>query len=604
MTAGPEAHLTDQLALHHLNDLAKSGLSLETALAAGIYSADAAAVATILGFEAGPGLVFPYAATAVVDGTPFQRVKPDTPFADGNGNVAKYLSPKRSRNPAGNRLYLPPGLDPVVLMDPARTLIITEGEKKVIAAFQAGLDVAGFAGVWSWRKRDDDHESQPIDDLRKIDWRGRTVLIIFDSDAVTNRQVQAAERALKQELQRRGALVSIVRLPEPTFEEAQSLGPKFGLDDFLLARSRAELDELINAAVTSLPLGCKTLAALLNEDEKPMPWLVEGIWPVGGCGFFAGEPKSQKSFLSNYLALAVAQGIPFLGRSVCKGSVVMVDEENDRAEVKRRLKQTAVGLGLDPRSKDIYVAAPTLFRLDDDAGIDEMDELLARVKPMLVILDPLVRLHGADENDTSSVSRLLGKVRWLKHRHGCAFIIVHHLRKKNETKTSLGQRMRGSSDLHGWLDAALYFETLPCDQIRVTFESRYAKPPDPMVLMPTLEAHRKDAGYVWAGYFGKPVTPTMLSRARESIQKKIQGFTWKRFRKTFATIVAAGNDDMMVSRLLSHSPGERTAPWRPSTTSARATPCSGGPWTRRSSRTGRSWCRRERSVRRSAPRER
>jgi hypothetical protein len=73
--------------------------------------------------------------------------------------------------------------------------------------------------------------------------------------------------------------------------------------------------------------------------------------------------------------------------------------------------------------------------------------------------------------------------------------------------------------------------------------------------MPAFEAHRKDAGYVWAGYFGRPVTPTMLSRARESIQKQIPGFQWKRLRKTFATVVAAGNDDMMVSRLLRHSAG-------------------------------------------------
>jgi hypothetical protein len=39
------------------------------------------------------------------------------------------------------------------------------------------------------------------------------------------------------------------------------------------------------------------------------------------------------------------------------------------------------------------------------------------------------------------------------------------------------------------------------------------------------------------------------------MQEHIPGFQWKRFRKTFATIMAAGNDDMMVSRLLRHSAG-------------------------------------------------
>jgi integrase len=79
--------------------------------------------------------------------------------------------------------------------------------------------------------------------------------------------------------------------------------------------------------------------------------------------------------------------------------------------------------------------------------------------------------------------------------------------------------------------------------------------PIPLAAMPAFEAHRKTAGPVWTGYFGEPVSAGILHRARESLQKQIPGFRWKRFRKTFATIVAAGNDDMMVSRLLRHSAG-------------------------------------------------
>lgn len=79
--------------------------------------------------------------------------------------------------------------------------------------------------------------------------------------------------------------------------------------------------------------------------------------------------------------------------------------------------------------------------------------------------------------------------------------------------------------------------------------------PIPLAAMPAFESHRKASGPLWPGYFGEPVSVGILHRARESIQRQLPGFTWKRFRKTFATIVSARNDDMMVNRLLRHSAG-------------------------------------------------
>jgi AAA domain/Domain of unknown function (DUF3854) len=478
ISADQNGHVSED----HLQSLFASGLTRETIGAARIRSVSAEEARRILGQDCGPGILFPYQGTRRQDGREFERIKPDHPRVREDGKSAKYLSPTRKLNPDGNRLYVPATLSPTILADPSSRLIITEGEKKTLAAIQAGFSALGLAGVWAWRKRDDDDQSQPIDDLIRVQWRGRCVFIIFDSDAAVNKNVQAAERAFKHDLERRGARVYVVRLPEPTFEEAQIWGPKLGLDDLLLLRGRAGLTELIDETMKALPLGCRTLASLLAEKEKALEWLVEGVWPLGGCGFFAGEPKSQKSFLSNYLALAVATGTPFLGRAVLQGSVVIVDEENDRAVVKDRLCRTAAGLGLNPANHDIYIANPGIFRLDDEKAIEEMDQLLERVKPALVILDPLVRLHGGDENDTSAVSGLLGRLRKLKNKHGSGFLIVHHLRKKNETNTSLGQRMRGSSDLHGWLDAALYFENQPEKRVRVSFESRYAPAADPVIL--------------------------------------------------------------------------------------------------------------------------
>lgn len=47
----------------------------------------------------------------------------------------------------------------------------------------------------------------------------------------------------------------------------------------------------------------------------------------------------------------------------------------------------------------------------------------------------------------------------------------------------MGQRLRGSGDLHGWLDAALYFEKAAADtDVKISFELRYAVALEPVTV--------------------------------------------------------------------------------------------------------------------------
>src|SRR5262249_47682102 len=112
-------------------------------MAAKLRCATQSEVKQILGFDTHcGGLVIPYPGT---NGTrpPFIRVKPDRPFFDRFGKPSKYLSPKG----AGNRLYVPPGVE-VVLSEHTRPLWLTEGEKKALKAVQEGLHCIAVPGVW------------------------------------------------------------------------------------------------------------------------------------------------------------------------------------------------------------------------------------------------------------------------------------------------------------------------------------------------------------------------------------------------------------------------------------------------------------------------
>ena len=82
-------------------------------------------------------------------------------------------------------------------------LIVTEGEKKALALWQAGFQVVGIGGVWNWFKRGGElpatKESRPIADLDLVNWR-RPVTILFDSDGHDNPLVRLAAFRLAREL--------------------------------------------------------------------------------------------------------------------------------------------------------------------------------------------------------------------------------------------------------------------------------------------------------------------------------------------------------------------------------------------------------------------
>src|SRR5262249_51762667 len=157
----------------HRAELRASGLTDETIARAGLYSAPERQVRDLLGYGAGPGLVFPYPALNGSAGE-YARVKLDKADPDG----------KRYRSPAKqpNRLDVPALIEPTVLRDIGTPLWLTEGEKKALKACQEGLACIAVSGVFSWRTRSGspDGKSTVIPDLDHITWRGRSVHIVFD----------------------------------------------------------------------------------------------------------------------------------------------------------------------------------------------------------------------------------------------------------------------------------------------------------------------------------------------------------------------------------------------------------------------------------------
>ncbi len=126
-------------------------------------------------------------------------------------------------------------------------IIITEGELKSAKACKEGFPTIGLGGVHSWQSRKLGITWLPSLDL--INWPKRNVYICFDSDYQTNPQVCIALKDLADELQKQGAFVHLVTLPNlPELS-------KVGLDDFLTLAGKSANAQFRHLLERAEPLG-------------------------------------------------------------------------------------------------------------------------------------------------------------------------------------------------------------------------------------------------------------------------------------------------------------------------------------------------------------
>lgn len=230
----------------------------------------------------------------------------------------------------------------------------------------------------------------------------------------------------------------------------------------------------------------------LEERTPERRWLIEGLWCDEAVGIVGGEPKCGKSFLALDIAVAVASGAPCLKRYAVHrpGRVLLHAAEDAPHIVRQRLEGIARHSGHTLDDLDILVVTEPSIRLDLD---DEAHRLMVTVEkhgPRLLILDPFVRLHRIDENDSGQVARVLGCLRELQRRTHCAILLVHHARKSSGRQRP-GQNLRGSSEFHAWGDSNLYLRRHG-ERITLTVEHRAAPEQQPVELR--LAQERDDTG--------------------------------------------------------------------------------------------------------------
>lgn len=421
---------------HHREELRKSGLTDATIDATGIYSeTDPVEIARLLNWSrpvrnCGAALVFPF---FNLDGTPsgFARVKLDKPRTGDEGKTVKYEQPRG----VSLRPYFP--LDALAaIRDGATTLLITEGEKKSLAATQAGVPTIGLTGVWAWcKKMAGDDERELLDALAHVVASGRRMAVMFDTDPRRNPQVNHAGAEFARVLESHGATVVLIDLPLGT-RGADGLPGKMGVDDFIVAHGAEKFCKLV-ADVLRPPAPPRELADWRRELEQrrvesvDKPGLYLDRSPPGSGKSFADVPACRKAGKSLTVVpshknaeqveeLLIGQGLnavayPKLDKDSCQN----LDEANAALDAGRP-PSSAVCPGCKFRDGcdyryDIKAADATDHRISTHARAERcLDHLCEGRRYISIHEDPsdLLRpvMHVADGFE--SVAALADAARW------------------------------------------------------------------------------------------------------------------------------------------------------------------------------------------------
>lgn len=215
------------------------------------------------------------------------------------------------------------------------------------------------------------------------------------------------------------------------------------------------------------------------------------------------------------MAVSVASGTPCLGHFAvtARGPALVFLAEDALAAVRLRVEGVCQSRGISIDTLDLTVITVPVLRLDIERDQERLLKAVEQIKPKILLLDPLVRLHRLDENNSRDIAGILGFLREIQRKFSVAVVLTHHSSKRASSRP--GQGLRGSSDLHAFGDSNLYLAR-DGDQLKLTVEHRSAAAIDPTYL----ELVTGDAVHLALSGTATP-SPSVSAPPSESIEDRI-----------------------------------------------------------------------------------
>lgn len=332
-----------------------------------------------------------------------------------------------------NSRFMLYGLD---MINDATTAIICEGESDTLRMYQAVKD-AKLAKVCVIGTPTASFRMEWLRDLSGIE----KVYVIPQADEPSHKMANQIKKIMS-------STCIILNLP---FKRGQA-----GKDicDYLLSDNADSLLNQISPYVADT--GVIMHKDMLLEADNETNWLIDNLIAAGDKVIIGGEQKSMKTFFTMFLAKAAATGTYFMDNlawNVRKPlKILFVEEEGAKNSLAKRTKNVIGELPND----NIYWMYRQSVKLDNVSSFNRLYEKIAELKPDLIILDPLQRLHNQNEDKASEMAVVWDSIQKIVVNFPtAAVIIIAHFRKGGANENSWNS-IRGSNRNAGEADLGIF----------------------------------------------------------------------------------------------------------------------------------------------------
>ena len=179
---------------------------------------------------------------------------------------------------------------------------------------------------------------------------------------------------------------------------------------------------------------------LVGRYPKLRPVLIHGFLRLGETMNIIAPPKTGKSWLVTDLALSVATGTPWFGFPCERGRVLIIDNELHPETSASRIPRI-----VEARGFEIGKVGKCISIVNQRGRLKTIEDIGSHVERYrsqgykMIIIDAFYRAmpRGVDENDNGAIADVYNLLDRYAHEIGCAFVLIHHTSKGNQSQKSV-----------------------------------------------------------------------------------------------------------------------------------------------------------------------
>jgi hypothetical protein len=258
---------------------------------------------------------------------------------------------------------------------------------------------------------------------------------------------------LDEERQRR----KVIKIATQMVQVASTSNSDFGM---MIADLSAKIVIAMEGQVVDPLAHTQSLGDLLATDFTDSEYIVPDLLRSRSRTVITGPEGFGKSELLYQIALCTSVGLhPFEALPIPAQRVLVVDGENESADLKDRLRRMIVALReLSPHSPEFRLETASGWNLLDAHDAAHLFGLCRAYQPGLLVIGPIYQIMDGDVNDAEIVRRFTRVIDECRRICNCAVIAEAHA--NNEYQGKRDWRPSGSAVWRRWPEFGIGLQPL------------------------------------------------------------------------------------------------------------------------------------------------